>query len=158
MFDWLGGLLGYKATKDTNVASAQMAQKQMDFQERMSNTAVSRRMADLKRSGINPILAGSKEASTPGGAMAPVQNPVASAVQAARQKQELYNLESQAILMDSQTAQQTTAAALNSAQRARLQGEIALADVDRDIYQSSAFKTARTARILADQVPIVRKL
>ena len=44
MFDWLGGFLGYKATQDTNVASAQQAQKQMDFQERMSNTAVRRRM------------------------------------------------------------------------------------------------------------------
>ena len=45
----LGGLLGYKGQKDTNVASAQQAQKQMDFQRDMSNTAVQRRMADLKR-------------------------------------------------------------------------------------------------------------
>lgn len=70
----IGGLFGYKGTKDTNVASAQQAQKQMDFQERMSNTAIQRRMADLKAGGLNPILAGAKEASSPGGAMAPVQN------------------------------------------------------------------------------------
>lgn len=69
-----GGLFGYKGTKDTNVASAQMAQKQMDFQRDMSNTAVQRRMADLRAAGINPILAGQKEASSPAGAMAPVQN------------------------------------------------------------------------------------
>ena len=86
MEDWwsgigtaVGGLFGYKGQKDTNVASAAQAQKQMDFQERMSNTAVQRRMADLKKGGINPILAGSKEASSPAGQQAPVGNKAASA-------------------------------------------------------------------------------
>ena len=35
--DWLGsalgGIFGYKGQRDTNVASAQQAQKQMDFQK-----------------------------------------------------------------------------------------------------------------------------
>jgi hypothetical protein len=86
----IGGLFGYKGQQDTNIASAQQAskqmdfqkvqnQKQMDYQERMSNTAVQRRMADLTTAGINPILAGSKEASSPSGAtsagaMAPQYN------------------------------------------------------------------------------------
>ena len=56
----ISGLFGYQGSKEQNVASAQMAQKQMDFQRDMSNTAVQRRMADLKKAGINPILAGSK--------------------------------------------------------------------------------------------------
>ena len=77
----ISGLFGYKGTKDTNVASAAQAQKQMDFQERMSNTAVQRRMADLQKAGINPILAGSKEASSPAGQQAPVLNKAMIAMQ-----------------------------------------------------------------------------
>ena len=81
----IGGLFGYKGTKDQNVASAQQAQKQMDFQREMSNTAVQRRMADLQKAGINPILAGTKEASSPAGAMAQMQNVSAGAMNSAFQ-------------------------------------------------------------------------
>jgi len=92
----LGGLglgaFGYKGAKDQNVASAAQAQRQMDFQREMSNTAIQRRMADLKAGGLNPILAGKHEASTPGGAMAPMVNRAAVALQNATSAANIQNI------------------------------------------------------------------
>lgn len=74
----VGGLLGNKGQKDANDASAASVQKQMDFQERMSNTSYQRGMEDMRKAGLNPMLAFMKGgASVPSGSVYQAQNEMA---------------------------------------------------------------------------------
>lgn len=64
-----------------NMWSAAQAQAQMDFQERMSNTAHQREIADLKAAGLNPVLSARLGgASTPSGSAASADTSVVGAV------------------------------------------------------------------------------
>lgn len=82
---WIGPLISAVGSlaggSMANSANAQMAKDQMAFQEYMSNTSYQRGVDDLKKAGLNPMLAYSRGgASTPSGASAEIKDVVSPAI------------------------------------------------------------------------------
>lgn len=140
-----GGLAAY-GQREANVANAEMAQKQMDFQERMSNSQWQRGVADMQKAGLNPMLAYSQGgASSPSGATASMASEAGAGVSSASQ--------ALGTIQNAQLQQSSIALQMEQVLRTAAEAEYFRANT----AQSDA-KTAQIRAETADQFPALRKL
>lgn len=137
-----------KSAEKTNQANIAQPQDQMAFQERMSNTAHQREVADLKAAGLNPLLSVNAGASTPGGAMATLQNPYANLPDDINSASQLYlQTKMNKELIKSEQKKQSNLDAMSEA--ALAQAELAKANtlIANNTAISSGFDAAERARL-----------
>jgi hypothetical protein len=141
----LGGLFGLGGSAISSAVNVREAEKMRRFQREMSNTSVSRRMADLKRAGINPILAGTDGASSPSGAMGTVQDPTTSALAGMRAKQEIANLDSRTNNVDAQ-------ASVFAEQRKAMEGNVEYANMYKRFLRTKRGKVWFETQMFLPQI------
>lgn len=113
----VGGLL-------QNASARSAAREQMAFQERMSSTAWQRGVEDMRKAGINPIMAASQgPASSPGGSQADVPANIiggatSTAMQAVQLQQTLSNMKTDQLARVAEMARTKAETAYTSAKTA----------------------------------------
>ncbi|QXP08301.1 MAG: DNA pilot protein [Arizlama microvirus] len=146
--DWLSlGMAGLsafssaKGAKDANASNERIAAENRAWQERMSNTAHTREVADLRNAGLNPILSatGGSGASSPGGSTAVMQNPYAQSS----------DIMSNSAKTASETSKNTTGSAVNQALVNKTNAETRLTNENVKTQQTQQYLNLANAKSIS---------
>lgn len=133
-FDGLaGGLLGLAGGIFTNNSASKQASENRQFQEDMSNTAHQREVADLQAAGLNPLLSVNSGASVPSGNVAPVVNPVSSAMDAASSAMQLRTSAANVDAIKASADASRASAALSKANSAKTLADLPTHKLEGDV-------------------------
>jgi hypothetical protein len=158
----LGGMSSARSQSKANSSNRKMAMAQMAFQERMSNTAHQREVADLRAAGLNPVLSGTggQGASAPPGATSHYEseNPMEYVLKTVDSLASAWKIKSETELMDKQKTQTEATTKKTGAETTNIESQTAINEKlkqrvsaeTQNIYQDTLNKVAGYDKILQE--------
>lgn len=148
-----GSALSAKGQRDTNDANREMSAEQRAWQEKMSNTAHQREVADLRAAGLNPILsAGGSGASTPVGGMIGMENPNATFERGISNAVQASKVESEIEKTKQDTNESKSREDVNKETVPQIRANIALQRTQGDLTAQQWYNAAKQSNLIDEQI------